>query len=85
MLGALFKSSPCGHVQLLFDKRLRHLLHIGLGVAMRRSAMDVVSVLRMRENKDADVGQRAKVNKLSDLVLDASHVDGVVDYQLEKA
>ena len=85
MIGVLFESALGGHAVLLVVQRLGHVLHARVGVAVRRAAVHVVAVLRVRHDEHADVGHRAEVNKLADLVLQAAHVQERVHHVLEYA
>lgn len=84
MIGALLEAAPGGQVLTLAGQRLRHLLHAGVGVAVRRAAVNVVAVLRVRHDEHADVGDGAEVDELAQLVLDEARVDDCVDKPLGK-
>jgi len=68
-------SRSTNRTDLLADKVLAHLTKSGVGVTVDRSAVDVVTEQVGRQNEDADVGERAEVDELLNLVLEVSLVD----------
>jgi len=71
-------------VALLLERQ-NHLLHIGISVAMRRSAVNVVAELSVSHQKNADVRNRAEINKLTELIADATSVNKTINDPLCEA
>lgn len=56
------------------------LLHIHIGDAVRRTAVNVVSVLVFIENKDADIRNGTEIDEVQNSIRDET----LIDQQIEK-
>lgn len=62
-----------------------HLLHVGIGIPMNRSAMDIISELGSGQCQHADVADGAQIHEVAEVVLEDAFANNDVDCPLSEA